>query len=145
MKRAWTVRILSVRGCFSFLSESSQSFPAPLSLSLPFIPPLLVVVEPCFRMLQICCLLMFGTEGGVEAHGRCWYLGAEGASCGQTCGSQDGLQDSEILCSLHLPFQKKHLPIGSQSSNTWNVGTCWNVLEPFEVTTKPRLDRHMDC
>ena len=29
-------------------------------------------------------------KGGVEVHGRCWYLGAEGATCGQTCGAQVG-------------------------------------------------------
>ena len=37
-------------------------------------------------------------KGGVEAHGRCWYLGAEGASCGQTCGSQDGTERLARSC-----------------------------------------------
>lgn len=27
-------------------------------------------------------------NGGIETHGRCWYLGAEGATCGQTCSAQ---------------------------------------------------------
>jgi len=27
-------------------------------------------------------------NGGTEQHGRCWYLGAEGATCGATCSAQ---------------------------------------------------------
>lgn len=27
-------------------------------------------------------------NGGTDMHGRCWYLGAEAASCGQTCSAQ---------------------------------------------------------
>ena len=43
------------------------------------------------------------TKGGVEAHGRCWYLGAEGASCGQTCGSQDGqLKDLPEVAQVEM-------------------------------------------
>ena len=39
----------------------------------------------------------------MEAHGRCWYLGAEGASCGQTCGSQDGqLKDLPEVAQVEM-------------------------------------------
>ena len=41
-----------------------------------------------FHEPQYACMVAL-CQGGVEAHGRCWYLGAEGATCGRTCGAQD--------------------------------------------------------
>ena len=45
-------------------------------------------------MMLLLLLSRFGDQGGVENHGRCWYLGAEGATCGQTCAAQAGFRFS---------------------------------------------------
>ena len=46
-------------------------------------------------------------QGGVEMHGRCWYLGAEGATCGQTCAAQAAKVKSCVHAELRRDRQRQ--------------------------------------
>mmetsp|Transcript_36317 Transcript_36317/g.67553 ORF Transcript_36317/g.67553 Transcript_36317/m.67553 type:complete len:361 (+) Transcript_36317:83-1165(+) len=76
-------------------------------------------------------------NGGVEMHGRCWYLGAEGATCGQTCGSQ-GLAYDHFVAADATPVVPSLLGRAPRTKQfPWGRIECYVPSADRYHTAKP--------
>lgn len=76
-------------------------------------------------------------NGGVESHGRCWYLGAEGATCGQTCGAQ-GLAYDHFVAPDAAPMVPNLLSCAPRTKQfSWGRIECYVPSADRYHTAKP--------
>lgn len=76
-------------------------------------------------------------NGGVENHGRCWYLGAEGATCGQTCAAQ-GLAYDHFVAADATPMVPSLLGRAPRTKQfPWGRIECYVPSADRYHTAKP--------